>query len=420
MVRARQEMRSATSSADPGALWSVMPPPEWRATPEAVRPVATADRPKRRHALIDPHTAGDEFAAAWRTLERAGGEPNCFMTQAVLAPALEHLDRDRDVRLFTLWDGAPLVSRLLGLMPVVRKSHYGRWPLPHLQNWSHDNQFLGTPLIAGGQEAAFWQAVLDWHDTAQGWGNFIHLVDIRLDGPVARGLAATGRRADRVEQEQRALLQGAASAEAYYAANVRAKKRKELRRLRNRLAEQGALETVHGPGPDGVDGWIQDFLALEALGWKGERGSALAAADHTRQFFADALRGAAEGGQADFIALRLDGRPIAMLVTLLAGHGGFAFKTAFDEAFARSSPGVLLQIDNLDLLQRHGLAWCDSCASEDHPMIDSLWADRRAIGRLSIEPRGAARRALFAALRLGEDRRAAMRGAPIPVRNWRP
>jgi hypothetical protein len=87
-----------------------------------------------------------------------------------------------------------------------------------------------------------------------------------------------------------------------------------------------------------------------------------------------------------------------MLATLLAPPGAFAFKTAFAEDFARYSPGVLLQRENLGLLADPDLAWCDSCAAANHPMIDHLWRERRAIGRFSVAIGGRARRAAFSLL----------------------
>jgi hypothetical protein len=84
-----------------------------------------------------------------------------------------------------------------------------------------------------------------------------------------------------------------------------------------------------------------------------------------------------------------------MLATLIAPPGAYSYKTAFDERYARFSPGVLLQLENLALLERPGIRWADSCAAPDHPMIDSLWRERRAIGRYSIAIGGHARRALF-------------------------
>ncbi len=78
-------------------------------------------------------------------------------------------------------------------------------------------------------------------------------------------------------------------------------------------------------------------------------------------------------------ALDLDERPLAMLINFRAPPGGFSFKTAFDEEYARFSPGVLLQQENLDLLDDPAIAWVDSCAAPGHPMIDSVWRERRAL-----------------------------------------
>ena len=93
-----------------------------------------------------------------------------------------------------------------------------------------------------------------------------------------------------------------------------------------------------------------------------------------------------------------------MLANFIAPPGAFSFKTAFDERFARFSPGVLLQRENLALLERAGVDWCDSCASADHPMIDHFWRERRAIGRVSVGIGGKLRRAAFRAIARVETR----------------
>ena len=87
------------------------------------------------------------------------------------------------------------------------------------------------------------------------------------------------------------------------------------------------------------------------------------------------MTGAADAGKLDMRALDLGGRPLAMLVNFLCPPGGFSFKTAFDEDYARFSPGVLLQRENLALLDRSGIDWTDSCAAADHPMIERIWRD---------------------------------------------
>jgi hypothetical protein len=107
------------------------------------------------------------------------------------------------------------------------------------------------------------------------------------------------------------------------------------------------------------------------------------------------MEGAARRGRLERLTLTLDARPLAMLATFQAPPGAFSYKTAFDERFARFSPGVLLQRENLAVLERQDIAWSDSCASADHPMIDHLWRERRPIGRLSIAIGGRLRRSVF-------------------------
>jgi hypothetical protein len=80
------------------------------------------------------------------------------------------------------------------------------------------------------------------------------------------------------------------------------------------------------------------------------------------------------------LAMRLDGRPIAHKCNFLSGPGSFAFKIAFDEEYARHSPGVLLELENIRRLHAQSkVRWMDSCADPSHPMLDRLWPDRRTI-----------------------------------------
>ena len=83
------------------------------------------------------------------------------------------------------------------------------------------------------------------------------------------------------------------------------------------------------------------------------------------------------------LALRLDGRPVALKMNLVGGEGAFAFKITFDESFGRFSPGVLLELDNVDRAhQLPALRWMDSCAAPSRFMINHLWPDRREMQTL--------------------------------------
>ena len=83
--------------------------------------------------------------------------------------------------------------------------------------------------------------------------------------------------------------------------------------------------------------------------------------------------------------LFLDGRPIALKCNYLTGNGGFTYKITYDEAFARFSPGVLLELDNIEEMHRRpGPQWLDSCAVPDHFMMNRLWTERRVLQSLTL------------------------------------
>lgn len=348
------------------------------------------------------------LCAEWDALSANAAEANPFAERWYLLAALQALETD-NVRIAVVRD-----QQLVGLMPLAAESRYAGLPVPHLQNWLNHNAFLGTPLVRKGSEMPFWRALFKHLDVQRDNALFLHLTGMPIDDRVTAALLAVcsddGRRCARVMREERALLEKSLSPNAYLEAHVRGKKRKELRRQHKRLAEEGVLSFSRCESDDGLDAWIEEFFDLEQRGWKGTNGSALACSDDTRALFGNVLRGAARVGKLERLDLRLNDRPIAMLANFLTPPGAFSFKTAFDEDYARFSPGVLLQIENLALLQRDGIDWCDSCAAQDHPMIDSLWAGRRAIGRYSVAIGGRAKRAAFAALLAAETIKARLKG----------
>lgn len=348
--------------------------------------------------------ASPESIARWDSLAQCASEPNPFHESWYLLPALRAFDPGGTAKLLCLEAN----GFLAGLLPVVHSADYYDHPIPHLANWRHANAFLGAPLVARGFEHAFWRELFAWCDTRPGGPLFLHLAQLGEEGPLHEALVevlADDHRQDAVvRREVRAALESDLAPEAYFEDSLSGKKRKELRRQHRRLAEEGELTVHRTAGAEDLDVWIEEFLALERAGWKGKAGSALACEARTAGLFREALAGAAERGRVERLAIRLDGRPLAMLATFLSPPGAFGFKTAFDETYARFSPGVLLQRENLALLSRPGIAWTDSCAAQDHPMIDHFWRERRTVAHRNIAIGGKARRLLFRALAARETR----------------
>ena len=114
-------------------------------------------------------------------------------------------------------------------------------------------------------------------------------------------------------------------------------RRKELRRQWRRLEERGEVGfEVHRDA-----GLLDEAFAVEASGWKGQRGTAIVSDDTVRRFYTEVFQAAAERGALRLSLLRLDGQAISAELCL-AEHGRwYSLKSGYDEAFRELGPGRL-------------------------------------------------------------------------------
>jgi CelD/BcsL family acetyltransferase involved in cellulose biosynthesis len=236
--------------------------------------------------------------------------------------------------------------------------------------------FSGTPLIDQEEAPAVLRAFL----AALG-GRAILLDAIPAAGPfwdmLTHAVAEARGSVEILARRERAALAPRGSFEDWFAGNFERKRRKEYRRLKARLSEEGTLESVGWTPGEPVDAWVDDLIALEARGWKGRRGTALAADAAMATAYREALHLLAAEGSLRFWKIAFNGAPIAMMSGLVKGTQGWLGKIAYDESFARYSPGVQLILTATEtLIDRERLALVDSCAIPGHPMIDNIWRDR--------------------------------------------
>lgn len=343
----------------------------------------------------------------WQQIVARPSEPNSFAEPWFVRASVENLECPPDLRVVAVREE----GQLIGLMPVHAVRKYGRMPVRHVENWVHYNAFFGAPMIRRGFEPLFWARALALIESEADAPPFVHIVGLDGDGPIAAALLRARRGAAIVHRIRRAKLQSPLSPADYYETNVRKKKRKEIGRLKARLAELGSVTYRRLELREDIAAWVDAFLTLEASGWKGSdaKGAALARDPQTAAFLRDAIAGAFDAGRLDLIRLDLDGRAIAMLINFLSPPGSYSFKVAYDEEYARFSPGVLIELENLNILDRPGIGWMDSCAVEGHPMIESLWAERRDIVRITVPLRGKRNRVIFTACRALERASAQVR-----------
>jgi hypothetical protein len=163
------------------------------------------------------------------------------------------------------------------------------------------------------------------------------------------------------------------------------KKLKELRRQRNRLGDNGEVIFTIAATPSDVVRDAETFLALEASGWKGKRGTALIQDDGDATFIREATAALAARGQCEIVTLHAGETPVASGVIVKHQNRAFYFKLGVDERFAKLSPGVQLTLDvTRHLCQDPSITLADSTAIPGHPMIDPIWRGRLAIGDVLI------------------------------------
>jgi hypothetical protein len=329
-----------------------------------------------------------EHVAAWDDLARHALEPNIFYESWMLLPALRAFGAGVDL-LFVLVYGSrpdrPGVPVLNGFFPLERANQYKGLPLKLDRLWKHVHCFLCTPLLRAGHAHECLGVLLDW---LKEQGRLLDLDFVSADGPFQQALidVLNDRHALSYFDEHfnRALMHAGTASDDIVGLSGR--HRKELRRLRRRLSEAGRFECLRLESRDDLAGWLESFLELEASGWKGRQHTALREHQTERDFFVQVATGAFERGRLMMLGFHLNGRPVALKCNFLAPPGAFAFKIAYDEAFAHYSPGVLLEMENIEQIRKYHpeVAWMDSCAIAHHPMIDRLWTGRRTVQTLLV------------------------------------
>ncbi len=330
------------------------------------------------------------IASEWRALARRAAEPNVFYEPDFALGAATALAPDA---------GAVLVRaveqqrRLVGLFPCRLETRRYGVRLPLLTGFTHPYGPLGTPLV---DRDALHSAVAAFLDHIAGDPNLPKLLLMPYqveDGPVAATLVAAiaqrGGRTMRFDRHQRALLAPPADRAGYLDAALTAKRRKKLGRQRRRLDETGGLAFSLSCTQADVGEALAEFFAIEARGWKGAGGTAAAQNASVRRFMETAVAGLATHGQVRVGRLLHAGRAIATGVLLTSGCGSWFWKIAHDESAGRASPGVQITLDLTEAVLGDGdIAWCDSCATADHAMIDSIWRERRPMADLmcALEP----------------------------------
>ena len=76
------------------------------------------------------------------------------------------------------------------------------------------------------------------------------------------------------------------------------------------------------------------------------------------------------------LSLSVDGKQIALKHNFISGKAGFTFKIAFLQAYAKYSPGTLLELENIRVVvDELKLDRMDSCAAPRHHLMNRVFGE---------------------------------------------
>ena len=322
---------------------------------------------------------------AWDALAENALWRNASFESNYLLPALEHLATE-SVRVMVVERfAANNQSCLVAVVPFVEKRVY-RLPFKAIEVWKHDQSFDATPLLSKNFAPFAWQSICEKliADKYVLLSLDTVLAESRLDLVLRNAETKLGIVRFQRDHFQRAAFTPDQTVESYTKKHVSKSLRKNTGRLLRRLEDIGTVSWETSDSSSDYGQLAEDFLRIEASGWKGKEGTALLSKDSTSAFYRRLVHESALAGKARFLTLKLDGRPIAMLSDIQSGNCVYSFKTAYDDEFSAFSPGQQVELKNLEFLHRDGIVLGDSCTSTSNSTINRIWGQKVAFQNLIL------------------------------------
>jgi CelD/BcsL family acetyltransferase involved in cellulose biosynthesis len=317
-------------------------------------------------SLIADRNAFDAHARDWDALvERS--DDQIFYRHGFLRLWLDTFASDASLRILVARSADGVLSAALPMLSRTTRIH--GFPLREWRAAANDHScrfdmLADDPATAADAFVGFMRARRDW--------DLLRLVDVPSNGS-AHHLLDAGRRAGLAcgtwasQQSPFAVLPASWDA---FASGLRPNFRSSLRRRRLRLEAGGQVSVEHCTGGAALHARLTEGFALEAGGWKGRAGSAIAQDAATLAFYRQLAEQAAHNRKLSLWFLRLDGKAIAFDYSLEHRQCLLLLKTAYDERFARFSPGQLLLEHELRDAVSRGMRECDFLGATSTAKLD--------------------------------------------------
>ncbi len=145
--------------------------------------------------------------------------------------------------------------------------------------------------------------------------------------------------------------------------------RRNLTKARNKLFEKNNVNLISTRQDGELFGSFEEFIEVEASGWKGERGSktAIKLDPKVTMFYKCLIKNYSEINGCEINLLKINNETIAGQFCLLVDGTKYVLKIGYNESYSNFSPGNIL-LENL--IQR---ACKDRCTKYINLVTDSKW-----------------------------------------------
>jgi Acetyltransferase (GNAT) domain len=325
-------------------------------------------------------TAVDELA--WRELASRAVEPNPFCEPDCLIPAAKHQVYGAEINLVV----AERDGRFFACLPVRAVKRW-KFPYPIFTSQVRRMNGMGTPLVdpLGNAEAVAQMLRLLREHKRMFKGRIFVLDTSGADGPVSGYMRTASKllgfplRAYESWERGKLIRRPDGDYEHLHSTKSRYNLGRQKRLLRELLGEEVRL-VDRTNDPDA----ISDYIRLEASGYKGRDGTAMATVPGEPEYFTEMCERFRATGRIYILGYQTSAELVAMEVWIRGGDGFFLMKISYDERYSRFGPGVLMQTDAIRYFHQTDANWIDTCTSAGNELLMRLYPGRRKMEMLSI------------------------------------
>ncbi|MGZ0168390.1 MAG: GNAT family N-acetyltransferase [Planctomycetales bacterium] len=325
-----------------------------------------------------------EFILRWARLEARSVEGNAFLSPHFVIPAVKHLAGAYAEKPLVLAvesnDGSELLA--IGLFEVSRNSRL--LPLTHLQSWRCEHTLFDGLLVDKQQGTETLITLFEWLSKQGRRWQGVAFTDRSADGELNAMLDTAAAKTNATWFEdwncERAIIPIDEVPEDCLQTLYSKSRRRTFKRSRKQLDKFGEVTFSFAGQAGTTTRAVQTFLELEAMGWKGEEGTALLSSSGHEQFLREMATRFAADQQLIIYQAMVDDVPVASAFNMRSADDVFCFKIGWNPEFASGSPGILTELSFLQSSREHlaDVRLADSC-SKVGSYVEDVWPWKRRL-----------------------------------------